>query len=114
MTTNFGTKIAINAFLREIMRMWLLITGCFLWSANPKKTFLSARISEMLPWQPNLTKIRKKSDTKMAITSIVYDISMQFCFEIGSQLSANSSITLLYTRDKELLLWQPILRQKWL
>ena len=27
MTTNFGTKIAINAFIRETTGMWLLITG---------------------------------------------------------------------------------------
>jgi len=29
MATNFGTKIAINAFLREIMRTRLLIIGGF-------------------------------------------------------------------------------------
>jgi len=29
MATNFGTKIAINAFLRETSGMWLLITGSF-------------------------------------------------------------------------------------
>jgi len=29
MATNCGTKIAINAFLREITRTWLLITGGF-------------------------------------------------------------------------------------
>jgi len=40
--TNFGTKIAINAFLRETTRMWLL--RGFSWSANPKKTFLTARV----------------------------------------------------------------------
>ena len=52
MSTNFGTKIPINAFLWEIRRMWLLITG-FSSLANPKKTFLIARVYGTLPWQPN-------------------------------------------------------------
>jgi len=42
MTTNFGTKIA-HPFLQEISRMWLLITE-FSRLANPKKTFLIAKI----------------------------------------------------------------------
>jgi len=50
--------------------------------------------------------------TKMAITSVICHISMQFCFEIEFQLSANSSMTLPYTRDKRALPWQQILGQK--
>ena len=48
MATNFGTKTAINAysaFLQEITRMPLLITGGFRGrSTNPNKTFLIARV----------------------------------------------------------------------
>jgi len=46
MATNFGTKIAINAFLSEItfenMIPYTMAHG-FSWSANPVKTFLIAR-----------------------------------------------------------------------
>jgi len=41
----------------------------------------------------------------MAITSLVYDISMQFGFEIGFVLSAKSFVTLPYTRYKSRLPW---------
>ena len=48
----------------------------------------------------------------MAITSVVFNISMQFGFEIGFVPSGNSSVTLPYTRDKIALSWQPILGLK--
>jgi len=34
-------------------------------------------------------------------------IHAEFGFEIGFQLSVNSSVTLPYTRDKGVLSWQP-------
>jgi len=34
-------------------------------------------------------------------------IDAEFGFEIGFHLSANSSVTVPYTRDKGALLWQP-------
>jgi len=39
-------------------------------------------------------------------------IHAEFGFEIGFLISANSSMTLLYTRDKGALPWQPIVGQK--
>ena len=55
-----------------------------------------------------LAKIGKKI-TKIAITSIVSDISMQsLVFEIEFVPSGYSSVTLSYTRDKGRLPWQPI------
>jgi len=39
-------------------------------------------------------------------------IHAEFGFEIGFVLSANSSVTLPYTRNKGALPWQPILRLK--
>jgi len=39
MATNFGTKIAINAFLREITRYAITYNRGFSWLINPKKTF---------------------------------------------------------------------------
>jgi len=50
--------------------------------------------------------------TKMEITSVVCDISMQIRFEIGFVLSGNTSVTLPYTRDKGVLPWLPILGLK--
>ena len=45
---------------------------------------------------------------KIAPTSVIGDISIQ-SLEIKFQLSANSSLTLPYTRNKEALPWQSIL-----
>jgi len=36
------------------------------------------------------------------------DIHAEFGFEIGFVLSGNSTVTLLYTRNKGALPWQPI------
>ena len=44
MATNFRTKVAINAFLREIARTWLLITGGFRGRSIQKKTFRIASV----------------------------------------------------------------------
>ena len=44
----------------------------------------------------------------MAITSVVRHFHAEFGFEIGFVLSANSYVTLSYTRDKGRLPWQPI------
>jgi len=41
-------------------------------------------------------------------------IYAEFGFEIGFVLSRNSSVTLLYTIDKRVLPWQPILGLKFL
>ena len=47
MTTNFGTKIAINAYKCISMKdseNVITYNGGFSWSTNPKKTFLIARV----------------------------------------------------------------------
>jgi len=115
MATNFGSKIAINAYkcisTRDNENAITYNRG-FLWSTNPKKTFLIARVCGTLPWQPNFGQNRPKI-TQMVITSVVSDTSIaEFGFEIGFVPSDNSSVTLPHTRDKGALPWQPILRQK--
>jgi len=55
MAINCGTKIATNAFLSEISKMG------FLWSANPSKTFLIARVWRTLPRRSNFSQNRQKS-----------------------------------------------------
>jgi len=39
-------------------------------------------------------------------------IHAEFGFEIGFVLSGNSYVTLMYTKDKGVLPWQPIMRLK--
>ena len=55
MATDFGTKIAINAYkcisMRDSENVITYNRG-FSWSANPKKTFLIAGVLETLSWQP--------------------------------------------------------------
>jgi len=53
-----------------------------------------------LRWQPNFGQNMGENLTKLAITSVICHILMQFCFEVEFQLSANSPMTLPYTRDK--------------
>ena len=85
MATNFGTKIAINAFLREITRMQLLTMG-FSWSANPKKTFLIAMVEGTLPWQPNFGQNRLKYHKNRRNFSCMQHIRPEFGFEIWFML----------------------------
>jgi len=112
MATNFGTKIAINALIRDIIIKNVIAynRGCRGWQIQIRHSWLQ--------WSKGrchdneiLAKIGKNL-TKMATTSVVCGISMQLCFVIGFQLSANSSVTLPYTRDKGALPWQPILGHK--
>jgi len=60
MATNFGTKIAINAFLRDITRMWLLITDSL--HARPmhaKTTLVIVRSKGRCHGYQILAKMRK-------------------------------------------------------
>ena len=89
---------------RRIITVIDKLFGSMVWfqgSTNPKKIFLIGRAG------PN-----RQSISQMAITSVVCDISAEFCFDIWFQLSAHLSMTLPYTRDKGTLPWQPILGQK--
>jgi len=84
----------------------------FLWSTNPKKTFLVARVYGTLPWQPNFGQNRPKNHKNGHNFSFKPHIHAEFCFEVGFVTSGNSSVTLPYTRDKWALPWRPILGQK--
>ena len=96
MATNFGTKIAINAYecitTRDKENAITYNRG-FLWSANPKKTFLIARVYGTLPWQPNFGQNRKKISQNGRNCSCMRHIHAEFRFEIGFVLSGNSSVT---------------------
>jgi len=98
----------INAFLREITRMRLLITGGFRGRPIQRRHFWLQGSNGRFHGHQILAKIGQKI-TKMAITSVVCNISMQglFC-DMGFVLSRNSSVTLLYARNKGALPWQPI------
>ena len=79
MATNVGTKIAINVFKcisTTDNENAITYNREFSWSTNPKNTFLIARSKRRCHGNQVLAKIGKKHH-KMAITSIVYDISMQ-------------------------------------
>ena len=63
MATNFGTKIAINAYKCISMtdsENVITYNRGFSWSTNPKKTFLIARDYGTLPWHPNFGQNRPK------------------------------------------------------
>jgi len=98
MATNSGTKIAINAFLQEITRIWLLIIGVFM-VGQSKEDWLQGSKGRCHDNQI-LAKIGKKSHKNGHNFSWIRHISAEFCSEIGVQLSVNSSVTLPYTRDK--------------
>ena len=80
MATNFGTKIAISAYKCISTRYnenVITYNKGFWSSTNPKKTFVIARVYKVRCHGNHiLAKIRQKI-TKMAITSVVCDISMQ-------------------------------------
>ena len=102
----------INAFLREIKRVRLLITGGFHGRPIQRSHFWLQGSKGRCHGNQILAKIGQKI-TKMAITSVVCNICVQsLVFETGIVLSGNSSVTLPYTRDKEALPWQPIVGQK--
>ena len=77
MATNFGTKIAINAYKCISVRGENVITynRGFSWSTNAKKTFLIATAKRRCHGNQILAKIGQKI-TKMAITSLASDISI--------------------------------------
>jgi len=76
MATNFGIKIAINAFLREITRMQLLITGGFCGRPIQRRHFCLQGSKGRRRGCQFVAKIGKNV-TKMVITSLVCNISMQ-------------------------------------
>jgi len=70
--TNFGTKFATNAFLWEITRMWLLITGGFHGRPIQRRYYWLQGSKRRCHGNQILAKIGKKSH-KMAITSVVWE-----------------------------------------
>ena len=111
MATNFGTKIAINAFLREITRMWLLITGGFRGRPIKRRHFWLQGSKGRCHGNQSLAKIGKNI-TKWPQLQFCSSIHAEFGFEIGFVLSKNLSVILPYTRVKGALPWQPILGLK--
>jgi len=76
MATNLGTKITINAFLRKITRMWLLITTGFRRRPIQRRHFWLQGSKGRCHGNQILAKI-SHNFTKMAITSVVCNISMK-------------------------------------
>jgi len=62
MASNFGTNIAINTFLREIMRtrLSLFITGVVV-VGQSREYIPDSKVSGTSPWQPNFGLNRQKS-----------------------------------------------------
>jgi len=60
----------------------------------------------------NFVQNRQKYNKNGHNFSSMQHIRAEFGFETGFMLSRNSSVRLLYTRDKGALLWQPILGLK--
>jgi len=114
MATNFGTKMAINAYKcisRRDNENAITYTGGFrgrpiqirhFWLEGSKGRCHSNQI---------LAKIGQKSQNGHNF-SCMQHMHAEFGFEIGFVLSWNSSETLPYTRDKGALPWQPILGLK--
>ena len=76
--SNFGSKIAINAYKRISTRgneTAITYNRGFSWSTNPKKTF-------MMAWEPNFGENRPKI-REMAITSVVCNTSMHSLVVFG-------------------------------
>ena len=77
--TNLGTKLAINAYkcisVRDSENVITYNRG-FSWLTNPKKTFLLQGSKGRCHGNQILAKIGQKI-TKMAITSVVSNISIQ-------------------------------------
>jgi len=79
MATNFGTNIAINAYKCISVRYSenvITYNRELSWTTDPKKTFLIARAKRRCYGNQILAKIGQKI-TKMAITSVVSDITIQ-------------------------------------
>ena len=102
MATNFGTKIAINAYkwicTRDNGNVITYNVG-FPWPTN-HKTFLIARVLGTLPWQPNFGQNRPNNHKNGHNFSCMQHTHAVFGFEIGLVLLGNSSVTLSYTREK--------------
>ena len=101
----------INAFLREITRMRLFITGVFV--VNQSKEDISdckglSGVTMATKFWPKWA-INQKNGHNF---NCKRHIHAEFGFEIGFVPSGYSSVTLPYTRDKGALPWQPILGQK--
>ena len=71
MATNFGTKFATNAFLWEMTRIWLLVTGSFRGRPIQRRYYWLQGSKRRCHGNQILAKIGKKSH-KMDITSVVW------------------------------------------
>jgi len=89
----------INAFLREIARTWLLITGGFRGRPIQRRLF-GLQVSKRRFHDNQVLAKMGKSITKGHSFNCVRHIHAKLGFEIGFVLSVNSSVTLSYRRDK--------------
>ena len=94
---------------RDNENMMTYITGGFVVSQS--KTFLIARSKGCCQGNQILAKIGNKSHKKWPELQLHATYQCRVWFGIGFQLSANSPMTLPYTRRKGALPWQPILTQ---
>ena len=100
MATNFGTKIAINALLWEIARMWLLITGGFCGRPIQRRHYWLQVSKGSCHGNQILAKIGQRNHKNGHDFNCKRHIHAEFGFEIGFELSGNSSVTLPYTRER--------------
>jgi len=97
MVTNLGTKIAINAFLWEMARMWLLLREIFVVSQSRQDIFDCKGLADVAMSTIFFVKIGKNSQK----FSSMRHVNAKFGFGIGVQLQANSHMTLPDTTGKE-------------
>jgi len=114
MATNFGTKIAINAYKCIFTRdnknaitynRVSMVDQCKEDTSDCKGL---RDVATATKFWPKYAKNHKNDDN----FSCKRHIHAEFGFEIGFVPFGNLSVTLLYTRDKGALPWQPILGQK--
>jgi len=93
------TEIAINAFIREIARMWLVIT-VFVISQCKEDISDCKGLTDIAIWQTIFGQNRQKHHKNGHNFSCMRHIHAEIGFEIEFVLSGSSSVTLPYIRDK--------------
>jgi len=111
MATNFGAKIAMNAYecisTRDNENV-IAYNGIFVVDQSKEDISDCKGLRDVAMAIKLWPKIGQKSQNGHNF-SCMQHIHAEFGFEIGLVLSWNSCVTLSYTRDKGALPWQPIL-----
>ena len=105
-------QIHINAFLREITRLWLLITGGFRGQPIQIRHFCLQGSKGRCHGNQNFRQNKPKYHKNGHNFSCMQHIDAEFGFEIGFVVLGNSFVILPYTRYKGALPRQPILGLK--